>query len=340
MAVLAVVSDGWPEPAAATSRFRLLEPQAGAVIRVPFIPALRLADDPAAVPLPRRARRALTQIQAATGRSFPTPDHILGDLTMLALALVRTRPMLRRRRRARPDGLAVSVPNPAPQPPPGLAGHGEHPAGLVEVGALVAGVFGLIGCGAMMAHRPPQPAQPRRGRRDRHPVGAGRADADRPVLRHRRRLHLRPAMFPGSARRYRRRQRRRRRRALARWPSSSPDLRRLRSSIHAHGHAATGHRHQPGLPRQSARRGGTAPASCRSGRALDRFPRHRSCRSPPRLARITSVTDCPGGFTDTPRGAVLAAVNIGVRTAAQWGPADLPADDQPPRDRPGTPGSC
>lgn len=27
------------------------------------------------------------------------------------------------------------------------------------------------------------------------------------------------------------------------------------------------------------------------------------------------------GFTDTPAGAVLAAVNIGVRTAAQWGPA-------------------
>jgi hypothetical protein len=27
------------------------------------------------------------------------------------------------------------------------------------------------------------------------------------------------------------------------------------------------------------------------------------------------------GFTDTPRGALLAAINIGVRTAAQWGPA-------------------
>ena len=27
------------------------------------------------------------------------------------------------------------------------------------------------------------------------------------------------------------------------------------------------------------------------------------------------------GFTDTPTGALLAAVNIGVRTAAQWGPA-------------------
>jgi hypothetical protein len=27
------------------------------------------------------------------------------------------------------------------------------------------------------------------------------------------------------------------------------------------------------------------------------------------------------GFTDTPRGALIAAINIGVRTAAQWGPA-------------------
>jgi hypothetical protein len=71
--VLAVVSDGWPEPAAATCRFRLLEPHTRAVIRIPFIAALRLADDPTGVPLPRRARRALTQIQAITGRSTSTP---------------------------------------------------------------------------------------------------------------------------------------------------------------------------------------------------------------------------------------------------------------------------
>jgi hypothetical protein len=43
------------------------------VIRVPFIPALRLADDPAEVPLPRRARRALALIQAATSRFPSTP---------------------------------------------------------------------------------------------------------------------------------------------------------------------------------------------------------------------------------------------------------------------------
>jgi hypothetical protein len=68
VAVLVIVSDGWPEPAAATARFRLLEPQAGVVVRVPFVPGLRLADDPFAVPLPRRAVRALDQIRAAAGR--------------------------------------------------------------------------------------------------------------------------------------------------------------------------------------------------------------------------------------------------------------------------------
>jgi len=71
VAVLAVTGDGWPEPATAARRLRLLEPQAGAVIRVPFIPGLRLADEPASVPLPRRALRALAQIQAAAGRNFP-----------------------------------------------------------------------------------------------------------------------------------------------------------------------------------------------------------------------------------------------------------------------------
>lgn len=71
VAVIAVVSDGWPEPATATSRLRLLETQAGLVIRIPFIPGLRLADDPASVPLPRRALRAVAQIQAACGRALP-----------------------------------------------------------------------------------------------------------------------------------------------------------------------------------------------------------------------------------------------------------------------------
>jgi hypothetical protein len=72
VAVLAIVSDGWPEPPAATARFRLLEPHVQAVVRIPFIPGLRLADDPAAVALPRRALRALDDIRAAIGR----PRHI------------------------------------------------------------------------------------------------------------------------------------------------------------------------------------------------------------------------------------------------------------------------
>jgi hypothetical protein len=71
--VLVVVSDGWPEPATATSRFRLLHTQTAAVIRIPFVPGLRLADDPADVPLPRQARRALDQIRTITGRPSPAP---------------------------------------------------------------------------------------------------------------------------------------------------------------------------------------------------------------------------------------------------------------------------
>ncbi len=69
VAVLAVVSDGWPEADAAASRFRLLQPQVGVIVRVPFVPGLRLADDPAGVPLPRRVIRALDEIRAATGRN-------------------------------------------------------------------------------------------------------------------------------------------------------------------------------------------------------------------------------------------------------------------------------
>jgi hypothetical protein len=49
-------------------------------------------------------------------------------------------------------------------------------------------------------------------------------------------------------------------------------------------------------------RGITLPASAQDG------PRHVS-------------SGLTWGFTDTPRGALLAAVNIAVRTAAQWGPA-------------------
>jgi hypothetical protein len=73
--VLVVVSDGWPEPPTAARRFALLESHVRAVVRIPFIPALRLADDPAEVPLPRRVRRALAQIQAAAGRPSPSQEQ-------------------------------------------------------------------------------------------------------------------------------------------------------------------------------------------------------------------------------------------------------------------------
>ena len=71
VAVLAVVSDGRPEPHLATVRFQLLDARVGAVVRVPFVAGLRLADDPATVPLPRPVLRALAQIQAAAGRTSP-----------------------------------------------------------------------------------------------------------------------------------------------------------------------------------------------------------------------------------------------------------------------------
>jgi hypothetical protein len=70
--VLAVVSDGWPESAGARHRFRLLEARVGAVVRVPFVFGLRMADDPAEVPLSRWARRAVVQIKAAAGRRNST----------------------------------------------------------------------------------------------------------------------------------------------------------------------------------------------------------------------------------------------------------------------------
>ena len=73
VAVLAVVSDGWPESAGARHRFRLLEAQVGAVVRVPFVFGLRMADDPAEVPLTRWARRAVAQIRAAAARMNSTP---------------------------------------------------------------------------------------------------------------------------------------------------------------------------------------------------------------------------------------------------------------------------
>ena len=64
VAVLVVVGDGLPEPAEARYRFRVLEGRVGAVVRVPFVPAFRIAADPLSIALPRRTRRALAEIRA------------------------------------------------------------------------------------------------------------------------------------------------------------------------------------------------------------------------------------------------------------------------------------
>jgi hypothetical protein len=64
VSALAIVSDGaGPEPADASARFALLEGRVGGMVRVPFVPALRLVDAPAGVALPARARRALAQLR-------------------------------------------------------------------------------------------------------------------------------------------------------------------------------------------------------------------------------------------------------------------------------------
>lgn len=71
VAVLVVVSDGLPEPAEARYRFRVLEGRVGAVVRMPFVPALRVAADLSQVDLPRRARQALAEIRALTQEQAP-----------------------------------------------------------------------------------------------------------------------------------------------------------------------------------------------------------------------------------------------------------------------------
>jgi hypothetical protein len=43
------------------------------------------------------------------------------------------------------------IPDPAPQPPPGLASRVDTLLAWWKWGSLIAGVFGLIACGAMMA---------------------------------------------------------------------------------------------------------------------------------------------------------------------------------------------
>jgi hypothetical protein len=71
IAALVIVADGaGPEPRDATARFSLLEGRVRGVVRMPFIPGLRLVDDIAAVDLPGRVHDTLATLwELAYGRS-------------------------------------------------------------------------------------------------------------------------------------------------------------------------------------------------------------------------------------------------------------------------------
>jgi hypothetical protein len=126
-------------------------------------------------------------------------------------------------------------------------------------------------------------------------------------------------MFPGSAyRRYRRRQRRRRRLAVlalavvvafAAWAQHD--------ALHnaAHTEVNSGAARQPGSHPSA-----TIPPSPMA--ATVRWTNFHGIELPvsPQAGPHFMHNGLARGFTDTPMGAVLAAVNIGVRTAAQWGP--------------------
>jgi hypothetical protein len=76
VAVLAVVSDGLPEPPEATYRFRILGPRVGGIVRVPFAASLRAAGDPAQAGLPRKAHRALAEIRAQANARACGPQAV------------------------------------------------------------------------------------------------------------------------------------------------------------------------------------------------------------------------------------------------------------------------
>ncbi|WP_433136137.1 hypothetical protein ACQPZ8_28345 [Actinomadura nitritigenes] len=63
VAALAIVSDGGPESRDATARFALLEARVGGIVRIPHVRRLRLAENPAEVVLPGKARHAIDQLR-------------------------------------------------------------------------------------------------------------------------------------------------------------------------------------------------------------------------------------------------------------------------------------
>ena len=73
IAALVIVSDGGrSEPKEATARFALLQGRVCGVVRMPFIPALRLVDDPTTVELPVKARQVLDAVKEL---AFRRPCH-------------------------------------------------------------------------------------------------------------------------------------------------------------------------------------------------------------------------------------------------------------------------
>ena len=138
-------------------------------------------------------------------------------------------------------------------------------------------------------------------------------------------------MFPGSERRYRRRLRRRRRRAFA---LAVLLILAIAAYADIRAHRPTGSGPRPAQPKRPSSSTGLRPTTSHPG-------------SPPRpnafaqagqeltwavfhgIALPVSAPAGPHhtqdglawGFRDTPRGALLAAINIGVRTAALWGPS-------------------
>ncbi|MGH3217928.1 MAG: hypothetical protein ACRDPY_04220 [Streptosporangiaceae bacterium] len=129
-------------------------------------------------------------------------------------------------------------------------------------------------------------------------------------------------MVPGSARRYRRRQRRRRRRALV---LAAVLIVAAAAFAEIRGHG----QHSPStLPAQAPSPAGSSAPPAAAG-ALTTAGEGVAWADFHGIALPVSAHAGPHhtrdglawGFHDTPRGALLAAVNIGVRTAALWGPA-------------------
>jgi hypothetical protein len=76
IAVLAIVGDGLPEPMEAAYRFQILAARVGAIVRVPFVASLRLAEDPAQADLPRKARRSIAGIRTEALAHLAGPASI------------------------------------------------------------------------------------------------------------------------------------------------------------------------------------------------------------------------------------------------------------------------